>query len=1020
MMTRKFTSGALSVLLAASTAALALAPDSGEVVQKGTQTDVQSTTVTIDANQLDMFVTNVGVFAYDKGNIRGKSDGLYFPNSYPMSDKTVIYDSGMWIGCTRANGFETDTLVTVAEYSQEFAPGPLGSDSGDPANRVYKIYKNHLDRVADGEQVPYHGDTVPLTADDYNEWPAAQGAPLGDDGTPWINELGADQMTYTVFNDGDADLHTNDAGATAPIGIEIRQTTFAFDRSDALGSVIFMKYELKYDENQAAPIENVYLSLWSDPDLGGAGDDFVGCNPDIGLGYCYNATNQDKAYGAIPPAVGYDFFQGPTNSYDLEWPPASGIVPEFLPMTSFNKYINGTDPHSFVESYNYMMGLNPDGTPLSNGTTYQMAGDPVAGTGEIDTDPADRRYMMSAGPFRMEPGQTTEVYAAVMAAQGTNRLSSITFLRYVDTFAQSAFDADFVVPEPPAAPNVTVETLDRQIILSWDDAAEATPGSYEFQGYNVWQGETITGPWTRLATYDVQDGVATVFQESFDPETGEIYSRPVQFGLDTGLERYLNITEDVNTWAGNVRLVNYHPYYYAVTAYNYDPTQTPNNLESSFNATALVATPNPSTNGTDYGVVMAEVAHTVGGGTGAVEVMVANPAAITGDDYSVTFIDTAWVEVIDDTVFVDHVDIIGYSLKNTSTGEVLIERGENVTADPNVSYPVTEGLVVSVENHPAVIAAGWEWLPDVEGAEQWLWGVDWGGPIFGGGGSLGADFFGSTLGLEDMKTIEWYLTDNQDDWSDAAVYRRDLGYDHVGIGTFPGSAWDVTVDPPRRLNVCFVEHDDPEDPAYTADNVWDPNGTLGAREYLFVMDSDYNGAVDYDNDAMWGPSADVLWAVWPNLLDDSQDFDVWLAGAPGTFRFIAAKPFAAGDDGDVFTISTTPADRSAVSYALSDIRVVPNPYYGHSYYETKSDVKIVKFVNLPETATIKIFNIAGDHVKTLEKTASMAHELSWDLKNTGGVFVASGVYVYYVEAEGHGDTFGKMAVMLEQERLKEY
>jgi hypothetical protein len=35
----------------------------------------------------------------------------------------------------------------------------------------------------------------------------------------------------------------------------------------------------------------------------------------------------------------------------------------FLPMTSFNKYINGTDPASPTEVYNYMNGLTGTGDP---------------------------------------------------------------------------------------------------------------------------------------------------------------------------------------------------------------------------------------------------------------------------------------------------------------------------------------------------------------------------------------------------------------------------------------------------------------------------------------------------------------------------------------------------------------------------------------------------------------------------------------------------------------------------------
>ncbi len=1027
-MKRKITSAALAVLVACAVPSLAY-ESAGQPVQKGAaETDVYHTTMTIDANQLDMFVTNVGAFAYDKSNARGKADGLYFPNTYPLSDKTVVYDSGLWLGGIRGG----DTLVTVSEYSQEYVPGVLGGDPDAPEHRVYKIYKNHLARAAEGYEIqdkqgPDPNAMIPLTDEDYIEWPEDQGAPFAwyhtehdDDGiptdstwSPWVDALGADQMTFTVFNDSDPGVHSNDAGSTDPLNVEVRQTTFAFDRADALGNVIFMRYTILYSPENADTLHNAFASLWSDPDLGGAGDDYVGCDPDIGLGFCYNATNQDKAYGSSPPAVGYDFFKGPRNNYGVEWPPATGEFPEFLPMTSFNKYINGTDPHSYVDSYNYMQGLNIDGTPLENGTTFQMPGDPVTGTGELDFDPADRRYMLSAGPFFLAPGDTVEVYAAIIAARGGNRLSSITYLRFIDKLAQEVFDNGFVVRQPPEIPEfLTTASLPNEAALAWSDNSIQNSGDYPFQGYNLWQGETSAGPWERIATYDLIDDVETIYTWSFDIDTGELYPQPTQFGPNSGIQFQAEITEDVFTWSGNPQLVNNHPYYFALSAYSYsdNPADSLQNFLESSKA-IYMAVPAGGPAGADWSSVTAEVVHVSGTGTGPIDVNIVDETAITGDTYEITFTDTTYTV---DTLEVN--ELLYYTLSNLNTGDVLIEEGTNHTADPNVSYPYFEGMVIGVENHPDIVAGGWEWIPDDGEAGQWLYGVDWGGPMFGGGASLGPDFFGSTLELEDMKTVEIRLTPNEDDWTDAAVYRRDLGYAFDGIGTFPGSAWDVTVDPPRQLNACFVEHDDPADPAYTADAVWNPNDdALGGRQYLFIMDSDYNGAVDYDDDNS-GPAADVLWALWPRLLYEEDTFDGALAAGPGTFLYIAAQPYTSVD---VIHIVTTPLQIMRSTSTLSEILVVPNPYYGHSYYETKSDVKVVKFTRLPETATIKILNIAGDHVRTLYKSPG-GNELSWDLKNEYGIYVASGVYVYYVEAPGYGDTFGKLAVMLEEERLKEY
>ena len=102
----------------------------------------------------------------------------------------------------------------------------------------------------------------------------------------------------------------------------------------------------------------MYVSLWADPDLGGSTDDLVGCDTTLSLGYCYNATNSDQTYGSAPPAVGYDFFLGPRTP-----------LGDTLGLTSFNKYINGTDPASSDATYNYMQGLLPDGSDLINPMT---------------------------------------------------------------------------------------------------------------------------------------------------------------------------------------------------------------------------------------------------------------------------------------------------------------------------------------------------------------------------------------------------------------------------------------------------------------------------------------------------------------------------------------------------------------------------------------------------------------------------------------------------------------------------
>jgi len=98
--------------------------------------------------------------------------------------------------------------------------------------------------------------------------------------------------------------------------------------------------------------------------------------------------------------------------------------------------------------------------------------------------------------------------------------------------------------------------------------------------------------------------------------------------------------------------------------------------------------------------------------------------------------------------------------------------------------------------------------------------------------------------------------------------------------------------------------------------------------------------------------------------------------------------------------------------ALEDIRIVPNPYYAYSKYETsKLDNRII-ITNLPQTVTVRIYTINGTLVRTLEKDDDTITFLEWDLKNQSRVPIASGMYIYHIDAPGIGETILKwMAVM---------
>jgi hypothetical protein len=120
---------------------------------------------------------------------------------------------------------------------------------------------------------------------------------------------------------------------------------------------------------------------------------------------------------------------------------------------------------------------------------------------------------------------------------------------------------------------------------------------------------------------------------------------------------------------------------------------------------------------------------------------------------------------------------------------------------------------------------------------------------------------------------------------------------------------------------------------------------------------------------------------------------------------------------------TTPAPQGGADLdqaSAKKVGVFPNPYYAFNNAETNRFDRFVTFNNLPKNATIRIFNLAGQLVRTLQKNDE-SQFTRWDLMNARNYPVASGVYVAYVEMPDVGVTKTlKLSVIQEQEILDLY
>jgi hypothetical protein len=369
----------------------------------------------LDTNNISMWVLRDGRFARNlmAGTLSG---GLEWPKG---SGKTAVFASGIWIGATVGGSIRT----AVASYGTEFQAGPIiNGTPADPRNNRYRVYKISA------------GDNAGTNAD-YDEWPADLGAPVNSDGTPKIL---ADQTLFCVYNDMNPSKHfpigPDGPFGTAPLGAEVQQTTFGFGRPGVLGNTVFLRF--KVINKSTTTWQNTYIALWSDPDLGFYGDDFVGIDTARSLGFVYNGANTDGVYGTSPPAAGYRILKGAFYR---------------RPVQAFAFYSVGAtfplqDPSNAVEAYNFMSGLRADGSqymdPMNSNypTKFPLYGDPVIPTGWVDSNPGDRRFLVSTGPFDLGPGQAKEFIAAIVLAQGLDNLNSITALREASDEVQSLFD----------------------------------------------------------------------------------------------------------------------------------------------------------------------------------------------------------------------------------------------------------------------------------------------------------------------------------------------------------------------------------------------------------------------------------------------------------------------------------------------------------------------------------------------------------------------------------------------------
>ncbi|TAK61881.1 MAG: T9SS type A sorting domain-containing protein, partial [Bacteroidetes bacterium] len=150
-------------------------------------------------------------------------------------------------------------------------------------------------------------------------------------------------------------------------------------------------------------------------------------------------------------------------------------------------------------------------------------------------------------------------------------------------------------------------------------------------------------------------------------------------------------------------------------------------------------------------------------------------------------------------------------------------------------------------------------------------------------------------------------------------------------------------------------------------------------------------------------------------------YEVYIAdldedGAPaprGTFvRFKRYKDIFDGDEKLILPSAITYNDAHAMRVEIEKVNVFPNPYYGVNRAETNNSERFVTFNHLPYQAIIRIFNLAGVMVKTIQKNDETQFT-AWNLNNENNLPVASGLYIAQIEMrDSQGSPLGTKELKL--------
>jgi hypothetical protein len=593
----------------------------------------------------------------------------------------------------------------------------------------------------------------------------------------------------------------------------------------------------------------------------------------------------------------------------------------------------------------------------------------------------DTDILMGSGYFPLPAGQKNRFSLGVIFGEDKDDLVRNK------QWASEAYENNYEFAKAPAVPTVTARASNNQVTLYWDDLAEKTVDpvlGLDFEGYRIYRSTSddwsdmkgITDMWGSMtfrkpiAQFDLKNGI----QGKFPLDVKGVY---FDLGSDNGI---------VHSWT-DTTAINGFNYFYAITSY--DRGELESGLPPSECSYILSIRPDG----------------TISSGPNVIQIRPEAPAA--------GFVESA-VEG-------------NWSENSTTGGQVQVEIVEEADII-NATYKVTfednnvlesSGIFPTTSNF-SLINVSDPFNPDTLFNKQSLPADDEVIPIYNGFRIHFTNTPDNKVSLNEESTqwnrediypykISIYRYISIRGLAKACDYRIEF-YDEVGAdnSTYFNDGWNEYESIPVNVKIYNLTEDkqidfvfnelDGEGGIYSA-----YSGESGTRaDEIYFLERDEN---------------DSLIVTWKFTVSRPSDTTFTAPRGGDYLDIVTYKPFLKNDIFEFSTISEH-LNQQKAKEDLKNIRVVPNPYIVANAWEPENTFqdgrgpRELHFINLPSRCTIRIYNVRGQLIATLQHNDTIRNGTEiWNLQTKDQLDISYGLYIYHIKAPSVGEKVGKFAVI---------